>query len=144
MQALVIIDIQNDYFPGGKMELVGSNAAAENAALLLAAFRKAQRPIFHVQHITLAPTATFFLPDTPGMQIHPLVCPQEDETVVQKHFPNSFRETPLLDLLHSEHASRKSLELAMVLYRQRVADDLDEAAWRLAAMPIEADPPRVF
>ena len=99
MQALVIIDIQNDYFPGGKMELVGSNAAAENAALLLAAFRKAQRPIFHVQHISLAPTATFFLPDTPGMQIHPLVCPQEDETVVQKHFPNSFRETPLLDLL---------------------------------------------
>ena len=99
MQALVIIDIQNDYFPGGKMELVGSKAAAENAALLLAAFRKAQRPIFHVQHISLAPTATFFLPDTPGMQIHPLVCPQEDETVVQKHFPNSFRETPLLDLL---------------------------------------------
>ena len=99
MQALVIIDIQNDYFPGGKMELVGSNAAAENAAQLLAAFRKAQRPIFHVQHISLAPTATFFLPDTPGVQIHPMVCPQDDETVVQKHYPNSFRETALLDLL---------------------------------------------
>lgn len=99
MQALIIIDIQNDYFPGGAMELVGSNAAAENAALLLAAFRKAQRPVFHVQHISLAPTATFFLPDTPGMQIHPLVCPLEEETVVQKHYPNSFRDTPLLDLL---------------------------------------------
>jgi len=99
MQALIIIDIQNDYFPGGTMELVGSNAAAENAALLLAAFRKAQRPVFHVQHISLAPTATFFLPHTPGVQIHPLVCPQEGETVVQKHFPNSFRDTPLLDLL---------------------------------------------
>lgn len=99
MQALVIIDIQNDYFPGGKMELVGSNAAAENAALLLAAFSKAQRPVFHVQHISLAPTATFFLPDTPGALIHPLVCPQEGETVVQKHYPNSFRDTPLLDLL---------------------------------------------
>ena len=99
MQALIIIDIQNDYFPGGKMELVGSNAAAEKAALLLAAFRKAQRPVFHVQHISLAPTATFFLPDTPGVQIHPLVCPLDDETIVQKHYPNSFRETALLDLL---------------------------------------------
>jgi nicotinamidase-related amidase len=36
--ALLIIDIQNDYFPGGKMELVGSVEVA--AARLLTAFRK--------------------------------------------------------------------------------------------------------
>ena len=50
----------------------------------------------------------------------------------------------LLDLLQSEHASRESLALARTLYRQRVADELDEAAWRLAAMPVEADPPPVL
>ena len=60
MQALIIIDIQNDYFPGGKMELCGSEAAADNAARLLKAFRKAGKPVFHVQHISLAPTATPF------------------------------------------------------------------------------------
>ncbi len=52
----------------------------------------------------------------------------------------------LLDLLQAEHASRESLALAMILYRQQVADELDQAAWRLAAMPEEEqqEPPRVF
>jgi len=43
----------------------------------------------------------------------------------------------LLDLLQAEHASRESLALAMILYRQQTADELDEAAWQLAAMPGE-------
>ena len=46
----------------------------------------------------------------------------------------------LLDLLQAEHASRESLALAMILYRQQAADELDEAAWRLAVMPREAGP----
>ena len=102
MQALIIIDIQNDYFPGGKMELCGSEAAAHNAALLLKAFRKAGKPVFHVQHISLAPTATFFLPGTAGALIHGSVAPLAGETVVEKHFPNSFRDTPLLALLQAQ------------------------------------------
>ena len=103
MQALVIIDIQNDYFPGGKMELVGSTAAAENVALLLAAFRKAQRPIFHVQHISLEPMATIFLPGTTGAIIHGSVAPLAGEAVVEKHFPNSFRDTTLIGLLQAQN-----------------------------------------
>lgn len=45
----------------------------------------------------------------------------------------------LLDLLQAEHASRESLALAMTLYRQQVADELDAAAWRLAEMPEKAE-----
>ena len=41
------------------------------------------------------------MPDTPGVQIHQCVAPIEGETVVQKHYPNSFRETPLLEILRS-------------------------------------------
>lgn len=52
---LLIIDIQNDYFPGGKMELVGSIEAAAAAARLLAAFRKQAWLIFPVQHIAAQP-----------------------------------------------------------------------------------------
>ena len=103
MQALIIIDIQNDYFPGGKMELCGSEAAAQNAALLLKAFRKAEKPVFHVQHISLAPTATFFLPGTTGALIHGSVAPLAGEAVVEKHFPNSFRDTTLLGLLQAQN-----------------------------------------
>ena len=44
-QALLLIDIQNDYFPGGAMELAGSPEAAARAAALLAAFRRRSAPI---------------------------------------------------------------------------------------------------
>ncbi len=40
-RALILIDIQNDYFPGGKRTLSGVDAATDNAAKVLAAARKA-------------------------------------------------------------------------------------------------------
>ena len=104
-QALVLIDIQNDYFPGGAMELVGSPAAAERARVLLDAFRAARLPVIHMQHVSLRPGATFFLPDTPGVEIHERVAPAAGETVIRKHYPNSFRETGLLEHLRREQVS---------------------------------------
>jgi len=93
--ALLIIDIQNDYFPGGRMELVGSVAASLRARALLEAFRARGLPVIHVQHVSTRPGATFFLPDTDGVRIHENVRPAPGETVPTKHFPNAFRETAL-------------------------------------------------
>jgi nicotinamidase-related amidase len=104
--ALLIVDIQNDYFPGGAMEVVGADAAAARAAKLLAAFRKQARPVVHMQHIAVRPGATFFLPDTPGAEIHGSVRPAPEEAVLRKHFPNSFRDTPLLEHLRAAGVSR--------------------------------------
>jgi len=98
-QALLIIDIQNDYFPGGAMELVGSPAAGAKAGMLLQAFRQKQLPVVHIQHVSTRPGATFFLPNTRGVEIHESVARQAGETVLQKNFPNSFRGTPLLEHL---------------------------------------------
>jgi len=98
-QALLLVDIQNDYFPGGAMELVGAPEAAMQAELLLRAFRRAARPVVHIQHVATRPGATFFLPGSPGVAFHPRVAPLPGETVFLKHFPNSFRETPLLEHL---------------------------------------------
>ncbi|HEY6174932.1 MAG TPA: cysteine hydrolase family protein [Kofleriaceae bacterium] len=98
-KALLIIDIQNDYFLGGKMELEGSEPASLRAGELLAAFRKRRIPVIHVQHISLRPGATFFLPDTDGVKIHDNVAPADHETLIQKHFPNAFRDTTLHDHL---------------------------------------------
>jgi len=97
--ALVLVDIQNDYFPGGSMELVGMEAAADRAARLLARFRDDGAPRFHVQHLSTRPGATFFLPGTPGASHEERVAPRAGETVVPKHFPNAFRDTVLLDAL---------------------------------------------
>ena len=104
--ALVIVDIQNDYFPDGKMPLVGPVEASRQAARLLDHFRGMQWPIIHVQHIAMRPGATFFLPGTPGADFHVNVQPLPAETIVQKNFPNSFRETPLLDVLREQQVNR--------------------------------------
>lgn len=105
-QALLIVDIQNDYFPGGRMELVGSLEAGAEAGRLLRAFRERGEPVIHVQHISKRPGATFFLPDTEGAKIHESVAPLPSETVVTKHFPNGFRETALLEILRSAEIKR--------------------------------------
>jgi nicotinamidase-related amidase len=100
-RALLIIDIQNDYFPGGSMELVGSRAASMNATSLLTTFRKNKLTVVHIQHVSKRADATFFRKDTKGVEIHESVTPHATELVFQKHFPNSFRETDLLEHLRS-------------------------------------------
>lgn len=99
--ALLVVDIQNDYFPGGRMELCGSIEAAERAASLIARFRERRLPVIFIQHVATKPTATFFLPGTDGVAIHTTVAPLAGERIIQKHFPNSFRQTALLDELRS-------------------------------------------
>ena len=73
--ALLLIDIQNDYLTGGKMELEGSVPAAAESARLLAAFRKQSCPVHHVRHLSSRPDATFFLPGPVGAEIYPAVAP---------------------------------------------------------------------
>jgi nicotinamidase-related amidase len=105
-QALVLVDIQNDYFAGGAMELVGMEAAAERAAAMLAHFRAQGWPVFHIQHVSTRPGATFFLPGTSGVEHHGSVAPREGETIVRKHFPNAFRESGLVAGLEAAGAKQ--------------------------------------
>ena len=107
--ALLIVDIQNDYFPGGAMENVGATEAARQAASLLAAFRRKSLPVIHIQHISTRPGATFFLPNTAGAEIHESVAPEKSETLFRKHFPSAFRETPLLEHLRKERIHRLAI-----------------------------------
>jgi nicotinamidase-related amidase len=100
-KALLLIDIQNDYFENGANPLTGSLQACENAAKVLKAFREQKLPIIHVQHLATRPEATFFAPETVGAEIHHNVKPLAHELVIEKHFPNSFRETGLLVHLKS-------------------------------------------
>jgi nicotinamidase-related amidase len=93
--ALLIIDIQNDYFPGGAMELEGAEAAGAKAGAALEKFRKNGNPVIHVRHLSVRPGSTFFLPGTRGAEIHRSVSPRDVETVIEKNFPNSFRGTKL-------------------------------------------------
>ncbi len=99
--ALLLIDLQNDYFEGGSAPLVGSAQAVAQAAALLGAARDAGVPAVHIQHLSVRPGATFFVPDTPGAEIHRSVAPASGETLIQKNFPNAFRNTTLLEQLRA-------------------------------------------
>jgi len=94
-RALLIIDIQLDYFPGGAYPLVGPDAAATVAERVLRDFRERGEPVIHVQHIWDAPDAAFMVPGTPGVEIHPALRPRGDEVLIQKAAPNSFVDTSL-------------------------------------------------
>lgn len=98
-QALIIIDIQNDYFPGGKWTLDGAEAAADNAARLLGAARGRGDLVVHVRHEFESADAPFFAPASEGAQIHNKVAPTPGEPVVLKHQVNAFRDTNLKALL---------------------------------------------
>ena len=86
--ALLIIDIQDFYFPGGKSELVNPEAASANAAKVLAAFRAAGNPVVHVRHEF-----------EPGGSIHASVAPVEGEKVFTKTEVSCFNGTKVLAYL---------------------------------------------
>ena len=102
---LIIIDIQNDYFHNGSMELVGSEEASVNAKAIIDRFREEKLPIVFIQHIAHYSGATFFIPNTYGVKIHNNVKPVGNEKVITKHYPNSFRETELLSHLNDNNIS---------------------------------------
>lgn len=99
-QGLIIIDVQNDYFNGGAMELAGMDGAASHCKKLLELFRDRQAPIFHIQHIAAGEGSTFFIPGTKGCEIHESVTPLDGEPLVTKNYPSAFRETGLQDMLN--------------------------------------------
>ncbi|MCF7530966.1 isochorismatase family protein [Pseudomonas petrae] len=98
--ALIVVDIQNDYFSGGKWELNAVDSAADNAARVIKGARDRGDLVIHVRHETLAPNAPFFVPDSHGAQLHDKVRAIDEEVVIVKHFMNPYRETQLSELLH--------------------------------------------
>lgn len=97
--ALLLVDLQNDYFPGGAYPLAGAEEAEANAVLLLSAARGAGVPVVHVLHVSEYPGATFFLPGTAGAEARGSLAPARGEEVVVKRHVNSYRGTDLRERL---------------------------------------------
>lgn len=93
--ALLIIDIQEFYFPGEGPGLSGAEEAGEQAGKVLSIFREYGLPIVHVRHQA-----------EKGFAIHPTVLPGEGEKVITKTEVNSFKGTDLLDFLRSNQIER--------------------------------------
>jgi nicotinamidase-related amidase len=104
--ALLLVDIQREYFPGGAMPLDSPVEAAAQARTLLAHFRYNHLPAIFVQHVSLDTKAASFRLGSPGVSLYTSIRPLPGEAVVRKHHPNSFRETNLLELLRADEVSR--------------------------------------
>lgn len=93
--ALILVDIQNDYFDGGLWPVHQMEMVAEKAALLLEHARKEGMDVVHIHHEIPNENAPFFRPGSEGAKIHASVAPVEGEAVILKHRPNSFQGTDL-------------------------------------------------
>ena len=99
---LLIVDVQNDYFAGGRCELVNPLRALDNIEQALGFFRKSAQTIVHVQHINRHNTINYFFPDTHGAEIHARLTPVKDEYLVNKKDPNCFYQTGLKEILRGQ------------------------------------------
>lgn len=102
-RAILVIDLQNDYFPSGKLPLVGIEAAADNAARAIAAARACGDVVIHIRHEFVRSDAPFFAPGSEGAKIHPSVRPAEGEPVILKNHANAFRDTALKQTLDARN-----------------------------------------
>jgi len=93
--ALLIIDIQNFYFPGDGPGLVNAEAASLAAKQVLQIFREKNLLVVHVRHKSAK-----------GFEIHKNVAPLSSEKVITKEAVNSFQGTDLLEYLRSNNVNR--------------------------------------
>lgn len=97
-KALLVIDVQNDYFKDGKMELVNPDLALEKINMLEEHFIQNNLPIIYIKHIN-PESSNFFHKNTIGVELHPKLKIQDTSFIVEKNFPNSFLGTNLQTLL---------------------------------------------
>ena len=121
--ALLIVDLQRaiDDPSWG----VRNNPGAEaNIAALLAAWRAAGRPVFHVKHNSTEPRSTY-RPGQPGNDFKPAAAPRQGEAVIEKQTNAAFIGTDLEARLR--RAGISTLVIAGVITNNSV-----EATVRLA------------
>jgi nicotinamidase-related amidase len=91
--ALIVIDVQQGFLDP-RWGRRNHPQAERNIAALLAAWRRAGRPLFHVQHGSRSEKGAFF-PGTPGHAFKPEALPLEGETVIPKDVNSAFIGTSL-------------------------------------------------
>ncbi|MBE0487260.1 cysteine hydrolase family protein [Marinobacter sp.] len=99
--ALIVIDLQNEYLPTGKLPLSGIEAATANAAQVIDHARMKSIPVFHIRHEFANNEAPVFVPSSSGVEIQPAVAPVGDEPVIVKNHVNAFRDTDLKQQLEA-------------------------------------------
>lgn len=104
-KALIVIDMQNDYYPQGAMELVGIIKANENVNELISDFREGGDEVIFIQHIA-SRNAPFFRKGSDGAKLFDGLDIKTSDVVFEKHYPNSFRDTDLDKYLQNKEIGK--------------------------------------
>ncbi|WP_311273641.1 MULTISPECIES: cysteine hydrolase family protein [unclassified Rhizobium] len=110
-RVILVVDLQNEYWPTGNLPLRGIEAAAANAARVLADARGKGDLIVNIRHEML--DGPLFVPNSAGAQINDIVRPAPGEPVITKNFPNSFRDTGLQERLRDKDVEEVAVVGAM-------------------------------
>ncbi|KAI9302398.1 Isochorismatase-like protein [Cunninghamella echinulata] len=117
-EALIIVDVQNDYFPGGNFPTNEPIETAKACAQLIKKFRDEKKEVIFVQHIIkdeLEKTYPFFIKGSKGAEIHDLVKPLPTEKTITKHETSSFVRTQLKEYLLSKKI-KKLVVVGMMIH----------------------------
>ncbi|HHF3217790.1 cysteine hydrolase family protein [Vibrio alginolyticus] len=101
-KALLVIDLQNDYFPEGKFPLWNTESTLDNVKRAITKANEQDIPVIHIQHIAdpAMGIAPFFNEGSDGANIHPEVLAlAPNSEIVVKHFADSFEGTRLEEVL---------------------------------------------
>ena len=101
-KALLVIDLQNDYFPGGAFPLWNTDVVLQNIERAIEKANSLGVPVIHIQHIANSKQgiAPFFNQGTPGADIHPRILAAAPKApIVIKEFADSFEKTTLEETL---------------------------------------------
>lgn len=101
--ALLVIDLQNEYLPTGKLPLVNIEQAAANAVKVIAKARQQGIQVIHVQHIADA-GSPIFEPSSNGIEFQDTVKPQDESVIIKNHI-NAFLNTNLKEILDSNQVT---------------------------------------
>lgn len=107
--AVLLIDLQNDYFPEGKYPLWNTEKTLSNVLNLIDRAQERGDLIVHVKHIAnpAMGISPFFNKGTEGSEIHPQVlAASPDSPVVVKEYADSFENTNLEEVLASHSISK--------------------------------------
>jgi nicotinamidase-related amidase len=101
IQALLVIDVQNEYFTG-KIPVTYPQGSFENILKAMDWAHASHVPTAVIQHTNLAPESPAFRKGTPGWELHDEIKRRHADIVIEKHMPGSFTGTDLEDWLKAK------------------------------------------
>lgn len=93
-EALLVIDVQNEYFTG-KLPVTYPRDSFERILTVMDHALAAQMPVAVIQHTNPAPEAATFKKGTSGWELHDAIKERQADIVLEKNLPGSFTGTGL-------------------------------------------------